>query len=147
MVEQTHRQKEPLLLTVDKGPSVSEDKVDASKEDESREPVDSPLSSVVYELTSSLQDTASGERREPVAELDRTDSSVEVDHSGLVEQSEEASGTEEPPTNAQDTAITDDQTGPTLNEGIESDEEEKTTILTEENVLLLEESEMVYKFF
>ena len=156
-VEHTHRQKAPLLLTMDNGPAISKDEemsVDASREDMSIESAE-PLSYEAKEFVGGgLQDAAGEELIVDEASAVTVDRTVNIDGSlevGFTDQvrikEEEKLRTEDGVDQSNDLEETgahyleDDVSR--VQEGHESDEEEKKAILAEENVLQLEEAEKV----
>ena len=159
-VEHTHRQKAPLLLTMDNGPVISKDEditVDASREDMSSESAETLSYNVKEFMGGSLQDAAGEELivdEVSAVNIDRTvniDGSIEVgftdqdNQTGI--QEEDKLRTEDGVDQSNDLEVTgahyleDDVSR--VQEGHESDEEEKKAILAEENVLQLEEAEKV----
>ena len=159
-VEHAHRQKAPLLLTMDNGLAVSkveEISMDASREDVSSESAET-LSYEAKEVTGgSLQDAAGEELIVDEVSAVTVDRTVNIDGSlevGFTDQDNQTGIKEEEKLRTEDgvdhsndleeaSAHYLENDVSRVQEGHESDEEEKKAILAEENVLQLEEAEKV----
>lgn len=158
-VEQTHRQKAPLLLTMDDGLTVSKDEeisLDVSREDLIRESAEALSSDANEYVGGSLLNTAGEELivdeglTDTVDRTENDDNSLKVD---FTDQDNQVGIKAEETVRTKDVVdqFEPDEIGahyledavPRVQEGHESDEEEKKAILAEENVLQLEEAEKV----